>query len=150
MLEIDVYGDGFNEIEWILLVEWQTEIAFWVKFGCHNVLLNTCWVVRTWSNLDRGVSHLHIGGNLESISLTGKSIQHTLLAVILRAESVRSLLQVTIFSWSWISVEIFFKLSFRVEPSRFNAKLLFLLNLCASSRKTGKRALRTQRAGTEY
>ena len=146
LLEIDIYGDGFDEIEWILLVEWQTEIAFWVQFGCHDVLVNACWVVGAWPNLNRGVCHLHICCNLESVSLARKSVQHTLLAEILRVEPFRSLLQVAIFSRSRISVEVFFKLSFRIKPSRFDAELLLLLNFGTGSRKTGERTLRTQRA----
>jgi hypothetical protein len=114
------------------------------------VLLNSCWVIRTWPNLNGGVCHLHICCNLESISLACKSIQHTLLAVILGVERVRSLFQVSIFSRSRISVEIFFKLCFRIKPSRFDAELLLFLNFSTSSRKTRKGALGTQRASTKY
>ena len=72
LLEIDIYSNRLDIVEWVLFIEWKTEISLVFHFGTSNVFLN-CWrIILTWTYLYARVTRQHFRNELESFLLRGE------------------------------------------------------------------------------
>ena len=80
LLEVDVNSDGLHIVQWVLLVEWQTEISLELHLWASHVLLYGARVVLARPHIDGWVSGQHLGILDESFLLRGE-VRVELLAV---------------------------------------------------------------------
>lgn len=52
LFEINVHGNWLDVVQGVLLVEWQTELSFWIQPRHLNILLNWLGVILARSNMD--------------------------------------------------------------------------------------------------
>ena len=52
LFEINVHSNWLDVVQGVLLVEWQTELSFWIQPRHLNILLNRLGVILAGSNVD--------------------------------------------------------------------------------------------------
>jgi hypothetical protein len=69
LFEIDVDGDWFDVVQWVFLIERQTNFTFLVEFGNHYVFSDWLWIILPRTYLDVWVCGLLLSWQLEPIRL---------------------------------------------------------------------------------